>query len=76
MNGKHFPGPSGLPCMRPFLMLVAARAYACPVCNSGTGQQVRESILGPDFGFNLAAALAPFALCALVIRFLPGGDPR
>jgi hypothetical protein len=51
-------------------------AFACPVCNSGTGQQVREGIFASDFGFNVAAAAAPFAICALIVRLISAGDSK
>jgi hypothetical protein len=57
-------------------MLISLKAYACPVCNSGTGQQVREGIFSSDFGLNLAAAAAPFAICALIVRAMSAGESR
>jgi hypothetical protein len=57
-------------------MLMALQAHACPVCNSGTGKQVREGIFAADLGLNLAAAAAPFAICAVIVRLMSAGQPR
>jgi hypothetical protein len=63
--------------MRALPILISLQAaFACPVCNSGTGQQVREGIFASDFGFNVAAAAAPFAICALIVRLISAGDSK
>jgi hypothetical protein len=42
------------------LLLPAAAADACPVCQSETGKQVRAGIFNADFGSNLLAISLPF----------------
>lgn len=44
-------------------------AAACPFCNSKTAAQIRVSLFGPDFFFNLLACVLPFAVF-LVIALL------
>ena len=47
----------------------SAEALACPLCHTGTGQQVREGILSSDLYFNLFAAIAPFPVLAAIVAF-------
>jgi hypothetical protein len=51
---------------RPFFSLlfgiVAFTASACPICNSDTGKEVRQSIFGENFVRNVAKTLAPVPL--------------
>jgi hypothetical protein len=57
------------PC---FLLLAANVAFGCPVCNSGTGEQVRAGITDGNFAKTLFAVLLPFPVllaCLAVIRF-------
>lgn len=57
--------------------LGATAAWACPVCHSPLGAEVRAGLFGPELLENLAATLLPFPFLALVVllvrRFgLPG----
>lgn len=46
-----------------FLLIFTANpARACPLCDTGTGEQVRAGILGVEFGRSLVGVVAPFAL--------------
>jgi hypothetical protein len=59
--------------MRGLAFIISAQLSACPVCNSGTGQQVRQSILADGFEFNLAVAILPFLICAGIVRLIAQG---
>lgn len=50
--------------------LTAVEAAACPLCVSETGKRVREGIFNAEFGYHLAATMAPFAICLLLIALL------
>ena len=61
-------------------LLGAVPAVACPVCDTGTGEQVRQGIFDERFGLNLALTLAPFpiflAVAALLYYGFPAGRRR
>ena len=46
----------------PFMGMSAAPAFACTLCHSEVGVEVRAIVFGPDFLSNLAALLAPVPL--------------
>jgi hypothetical protein len=48
-------------------MTAAAFLFACTVCDSDLGQQVRAGIFADDFYLKLAAVLAPFPLLLLAV---------
>jgi hypothetical protein len=48
----------------------APPAFACPVCHSDLGEQVRAAIFGPSFASNLIAILSPFAIVAVLVCVL------
>ncbi len=56
--------------------LLPLGAFACPVCNTETGRQVRAGIFGEDFWSTLAAVLSPFPVLLLVLAGLHFGWPR
>ena len=58
------------------LLLAAGDAAACPVCDSGTGRQVRAGILDGDLGLNLLATLLPFMVVLAVVAAIHFGPPR
>ena len=62
-------------CVAALGFITMTKSEACPLCKTGTGQQVREQIFNADFGKNLARTLAPFpvliALIALVQHISP-----
>jgi hypothetical protein len=48
---------------------------ACPLCESETGQQVREGIFNDDFGVNLLVTLLPFPVLIAIVVLLHYGLP-
>lgn len=55
------------------MLLAAVPASACPVCNTGTGEQVRTGIFNAAFVPTLVELLAPLpvlAVCLLALRAL------
>ena len=46
----------------PFIGVSAGPAWACTLCHSEIGEEVRAIVFGPDFLSNLAAVLAPVPL--------------
>jgi len=55
--------------------LAAARAGACPLCDSGTGRRVRQGVFGTDFVANLAATLLPFLIFLGIAAWVHLGVP-
>jgi hypothetical protein len=54
----------------------AIQAWACPFCNSTTGEQVRAGIFNGAFAANAGLVLLPFPfLLALVMWLFWSGDP-
>jgi hypothetical protein len=45
-------------------------ANACPLCDTGTGQQVRDGIFNPVFWSTLCAVASPFAALLLILALL------
>ena len=65
-----------MPRLIPVVILVAilaTPALACPVCDSGTGEQVRAGILDEQFAFNVFATLVPFPILVGVAAFIHFG---
>ena len=64
------------------VLALAPVAGACPLCDSGTGEQVRAGIAGDSLPSALLAVLLPFAVTAgvvMVVHFgigLGGGPSR
>ena len=52
------------------LMSFTQVAVACPLCHTGTGEQVRRGILDQNFLFNLTAAFTPFVIIAVIISMI------
>lgn len=38
---------------------LSTTVFACPLCHSDTGKQVRSGIFGADVGFNLLVTMTP-----------------
>jgi hypothetical protein len=53
--------------------LSAARVHACPFCDSATAKQVRAGIFDADFGWHLAAAIAPFSVLIAILLLIAYG---
>jgi hypothetical protein len=54
---------------------VASTAFGCPVCDSGTGEQVRAALFDEDFGRTLIAVLLPFPILLAVVAMIHFGWP-
>jgi hypothetical protein len=71
-----------LPCW--LVLLASDAARACPVCDTGTGEQVRAGIFNENFAGTLVAVLLPFPIllaCVAMIHFGwpsrgPGDDSK
>lgn len=50
-------------------------ATACPLCDAGTGEQVRAGILDEHFGRTLVAILLPFPILLGVVAMIHFGGP-
>jgi len=61
-----------------FVLLGSRAAFACPLCHTETGKQVRAGIFGPDFGYNLLVTIIPFVvllgITALIYFGIPTGQ--
>ncbi len=64
-----------VPILLAVLLLVAGDATACPVCDTGTGEQVRAGIMDGDLGLNLLATLLPFTVVLAVVAVIHFGPP-
>jgi hypothetical protein len=56
------------------LVLGVRAALACPVCDTATGEAVRNGIAA-DFGSSLFATIAPFPVLLAVVGVLHRGWP-
>ena len=54
---------------------VATTVSACPVCDTGTGEQVRAGIFDAEFGRTLVAVLLPFPILLAVVATIHFGLP-
>jgi hypothetical protein len=54
----------------------ASTSTACPVCDTGTGEQVRAGILDENFGSTLLTVLLPFPIVLGVVAMIHFGLPR
>ncbi len=54
----------------------ASTSVACPVCDTGTGEQVRAGILNEKFGSTLVTVLLPFPILLAVVAVIHFGWPR
>ena len=58
-----------------YLWIFASTVYACPICDSETGDAVRAGIQD-NFSYNLLAAVSPFVVIALAFLFVTSGPDR
>lgn len=49
--------------------------WGCPLCESATGEQVREGIFNADFGSHLLAILLPFPVLVGIVALIYFGLP-
>ena len=54
---------------------VVSSLSACPVCDTGTGEQVRAGIMDQNFGRTLIAVLLPFPILLGVVAMIHYGWP-
>ena len=54
---------------------VTISASACPVCDTGTGEQVRAGIFDGNFGSTLFAILLPFPILLGIVLLIHFGWP-
>ena len=52
------------------LMYSIQLAYACPLCHTETGEQVRRGILDQNFFYYFTATIAPFAIIAIIVSMI------
>ena len=57
------------------VLTLSAPAGACPVCDTGTGRQVRAGIFDGDFGRTLLAVALPFPILLAVVAAIHFGWP-
>lgn len=55
--------------------VVASTASACPVCDTGTGEQVRAGLFDKDFGRTLITVLLPFPILLGIVVMIHFGLP-
>lgn len=58
------------------LLLGPADVFACPVCHTETGQQVRAGIFDENFGRNIALTLLPFPFLFAIVAVIHFGWGR
>ncbi len=58
-----------------FLLFCSYSASACPFCDSKTATEIRASLFGLDFFYNLAASTLPFVAfyAILLVIYKSGG---
>ena len=59
-----------------FVAAAAGGAAACPVCDSATGQEVREGIFDGRFAANFAGVALPAAAVGAVVGVIHFGGRR
>lgn len=57
------------------ILLGAAPALTCPLCESEAGQQVRAGIFNEDFGYNLLLTASPFPVLLGIVALIHFGWP-
>jgi hypothetical protein len=74
---RHKQGGSEIEMvLRCFFFLRLPPIFACPVCETATGRQVREGILNADFPLHFAGALLPFLVLTAVLAAIHFSAPR
>ena len=57
-------------------LLLTGPARACPLCKSGTGQQVRAGLFNGHFGANLVLTLLPIPIFLGIVALIYFGPPQ
>ena len=55
--------------------VLAATALGCPVCDTGTGQDVRDGLFDENFARNVFAVALPFPILLGVVAMIHFGWP-
>jgi hypothetical protein len=55
------------------MLFLSTAVAACPFCNSKTATQIRSSLFGRDFLFNLSVSLLPFVIFYLITYLIYNG---
>jgi hypothetical protein len=58
------------------LFVLASEAFACPLCHTEAGHQVRAGIFNSTFPMKLLLTAAPFPVLAGLIAFIYFGMPK
>jgi hypothetical protein len=58
------------------IFLAPEAGFACPVCRSEVGEQVRAGILDENFRFHLLASALPFPIFLVIVAALHGTPKR
>jgi hypothetical protein len=58
------------------VLTFATEVLSCPVCDAGTGQQVRAGLFDGSVGTNLVATLVPFPVVLLFVAWIHFGSPK
>ena len=62
--------------MRMPSILFTSVAYACPLCHTPVGEQVRIGIFNTRFGTNLLATVLPFPIFAVIVVCIYRSKPK
>ncbi len=57
------------------LLLWKSPAWACPLCESESGERVRAGIFNADFGYNIAVTVLPFSVFLAIVALIHFGWP-
>lgn len=72
---QHHGTPHTARVLGAWMLILAAPLHACPICDTGTGQQVRAGIFDENFWGTFIAVIAPFPVLLLVIATYHFGFP-
>lgn len=56
-------------------LVTLTTAFACPLCHTNQGKQLRAEILGSDFRFNLSVTAVPFVIFLCIAAFIYFAPP-
>jgi hypothetical protein len=58
-----------------YIHVYASHGFACTVCHTEKGEQVRSAIFGADFLFHLTVTVIPFVLFLVLTALIYFGFP-
>ncbi len=56
-----------------FFLFIFNVSKACTLCNSGTAEQIRASVFGPDLSYNLFITILPFIILSGIVYLIYQG---